>query len=110
MRVRLVPRAARGAALAAAVTTAAAGCLAGPAMADTSPASTIAVATGAATPEQAVPGDLSFTGTNALTRAAEAEAVIRPAGGLACQGSYQDDVSAVGFEDTTILAPGMATV
>ncbi len=102
MRVRIVPRAARGAALVAAVTTAAAGCLAGSAMAATS---TISVANATTTPEQAVPVDLSFSGTNGSTGNATVDAVVRPAGGLGCQNSYQEDVTTLGGEDTTILAP-----
>jgi hypothetical protein len=107
MRVRLVPRAARGAMLVAAVTTVAAGGVATPAMAATS---TISVANDTAAPEQAVPVDLTFSGTNNLPGSAEVEAVVRPAGGLACQSSYQDDLSAVGTEDTPIFGPGAETV
>ncbi|HEY5427502.1 MAG TPA: hypothetical protein VIK04_00175 [Solirubrobacteraceae bacterium] len=111
MRVRLVPRAARGAALVAAVTTAAAGCLATPALAASSTASsTISVTTNTTTPEQAVPVDLTFTGTNGSTGNAQVDAVVRPAGGLGCQGSYQEDVSTLGREDTTILAPAGQTL
>jgi hypothetical protein len=107
MRVRLVPRAARGAVLVAAVTTVAAGGFATPAMAATS---TISVTTDTTAPEQAVPVDLTFSGTNNLAGSAEVEAVARPAGGLACQSSYQDDLSAVGTEDTPIFGPGAETV
>jgi hypothetical protein len=103
MRVRLVPRAARGAALVAAVATVAAGGFVTPAMAATP---TISVANDTAAPEQAVPVDLTFSGTNTLTGSVNVEAVVRPAGGLACQSSYQDDESAVGTEDTTIIGPG----
>lgn len=107
MRVGLVPRAARGAALAAAVTTVAAGCLATSAMAATS---TISVTNNTATPEQAVPVDLTFAGTNGSTDNAQVDAVVRPAGGLGCQATYQEDVSTLGVEDTTILAPGGQTL
>ena len=111
MRVRLVPRAARGAALVAAVTTAAAGCLATPALATSSTASsTISVTNNTTTPEQAVPVDLTFTGTNGSTGTAQVDAVVRPAGGLGCQGSYQEDVSTLGSEDTTLLAPAGQTL
>jgi hypothetical protein len=107
MRVRLVPRAARGAVLVAAVTTVVAGGFATSAMAATS---TISVANDSSAPEQAVPVDLTFSGTNNLAGSAEVEAVVRPAGGLACQSSYQDDLSAVGAQDTPIFGPGAATV
>jgi hypothetical protein len=107
MRVSLVPRAARGAMLVAAVSTVAAGAFAGPAMAATS---TISVASETAAPEQAVPVDLTFSGTNNLSGIAEVEAVVRPAGGLGCQSSYQDDLSAIGGEDTPIFGPGAESV
>jgi len=68
------------------------------------------VASDTAAPEQAVPVDLTFSGTNDLAGSAEVEAVVRPAGGLACQNSYQDDLSAVGSEDTPIYGPGAETV
>ncbi len=108
MPVHLMPRAARR--LSAAVilvTTALAVAFAAPAMAATS---SIAVATTTATPEQALPVDLSFSGTNALTAAAEVEAIVRPAGGPACQTSYQEDTSTFPGEDITIFAPGAQTV
>jgi hypothetical protein len=107
MRVRLLPRVARGAALVAAVSTVAAGAVATPAMAATS---TISVASGTTAPEQAVPVDLTFSGTNNLAGSAEVEAVVRPAGGLGCQSSYQDDQSAVGAQNTAIFGPGAETV
>jgi hypothetical protein len=107
MRVRLMPRAARGAMLVAALATVAAGGFATPAMAATS---TISAANDTTAPEQAVPVDLTFSGTNNLAGSAEVEAVVRPAGGLACQSSYQDDLSAVGTEDTPIFGPGAQTV
>ncbi|MGA9860047.1 MAG: hypothetical protein WBQ18_19435 [Solirubrobacteraceae bacterium] len=108
MWANLLPRMLRGGTLTAVVTTAAIGCLASPAMAATT--SSITVSNQTATPEQAVPVDLSFSGTNATAATAEIEAVVRPAGGLACQSSYQDDVAAVGSQDTTIFGPGAETV
>jgi hypothetical protein len=111
MPVHLVPRPARSmlpAVVVAAVLSAAiTGALAAPAMADTS---SIAVVTTTATPEQAFPVDLSFSGTNALAGDAEVEAIVRPAGGPACQASYQEDTATFPGEDTTILAPGAQTV
>jgi hypothetical protein len=111
MLVHLVPRPARSmlpAVVVAAVLSAAiTGALAAPAMADTS---SIAVVTTTATPEQAFPVDLSFSGTNALAGDAEVEAIVRPAGGPACQASYQEDTATFPGEDTTILAPGAQTV
>jgi hypothetical protein len=108
MPVHLMPRAARRLSAAVIVTTAAcAAAFAGPAMADTS---SIAVATTTATPEQALPVDLSFSATNALTGPAEVEAIVRPAGGPACQTSYQEDTSTFLGEDTPIFAPGAQSV
>jgi len=80
-------------------------CASSPALAATS---TISVANDTTAPEQAVPVDLTVSGTNGSANAAELLAVERPAGGLACQASYQEDVSTLGTEDTPILAPGTA--
>jgi hypothetical protein len=107
MSVHLVPRAARRISAAVIVTAALAGGLAAPAMADTS---SIAVATTTATPEQAFPVDLGFSGTNVLSGAVEVEAIVRAAGGPSCQSSYQEDTSTFAGEDTTIFAPGAQTV
>ncbi len=108
MPVHLMPRAARTLSAAVIVIVAvSAAAFAGPAMADTS---SIAVATTTASPEQALPVDLSFSGTNALTGPAEVEAIIRPAGGPACQTSYQEDTSTFPGEDTTVFAPGAQSV
>jgi hypothetical protein len=112
MPVHLVPRPARRMTSAVVVTVALTalltGAVAAPAMAaDTS---SIAVATTTSSPEQAFPVDLSFSGTNALTGAAEVEAIVRPAGGPACQASYQEDTSTFPGEDTAIFAPGAQTV
>jgi len=102
MRVRLVPRRARGAALTAAVTALAAGCLAGPAMAADS---TISIANDTTTPEQAVPVDFTLSGSNASASAAEVDAIVRPAGGHACLSTYQEDTTTFPGEDMTIVAP-----
>ncbi|HEX3975153.1 MAG TPA: hypothetical protein VHW96_02760 [Solirubrobacteraceae bacterium] len=111
MPVHLMPRRARriipAVVVATALAAAVAGGLAAPAMADTS---SIAVATSAASPEQAFPVDLSFSGTNALTGAAEVEAIVRPAGGPACETSYQEDTTTFQGQDTAIVAPGAQTV
>jgi hypothetical protein len=107
MPVHHVPRCARTIIPAVFVTAALAGALAAPAMADSS---SIAAATTTATPEQAFPVDLSFSGTNALTGAAEVEAIVRPAGGPACETSYQEDTATFPEQDTTIFAPGAQTV
>jgi hypothetical protein len=112
MPVHLVPRCARRISSAVVVTTAvltaaiAVG-VAAPAMADTS---SITAASSTTTPEQAVPVDLTFSGTNALTGNAEVEAVVRPAGGLACLASYQEDTSTFPGEDVAIFAPGAESV
>ena len=106
MPVHLMPRAARR--MSAVVSVAAvAAAFAAPAMADTS---SITVATSTTNPEQALPVDLSFSGNNALTGAAEVEAIVRPAGGPACQTSFQEDTTSFPGEDTTILAPGANTI
>jgi hypothetical protein len=110
MPVHLVPRCARRmipAVIVTAATAALAGGLAAPAMADTS---SITVATATASPEQSFPVDLSFSGTNALAGAAEVEAIVRPAGGPACESSYQEDTTTFPAEDTAIFAPGAQTV
>ncbi len=107
MPVHHVPRCARTIIPAVIVTAALAGGLAAPALADSS---SISVAATTVTAEQAFPVDLSFSGTNSLTGAAEIEAVVRPAGGPACETSYQEDTSTFLGEDTTIFAPGAQTV
>jgi hypothetical protein len=112
MPVQLVPRRARAISSAVVVATAvltaaiAVG-FAGPAMAATS---SIAVATSTTAPEQAIPVDLSFTGTNGLAANAEVEALVRPAGGPACLSSYQEDFSTFGGEDSAIIAPNTQSV
>src|ERR1700751_5847629 len=103
----VVPRFARGAIPACVLATAAALAVAAPAIAATS---TITVASPTAAPEQAVPGDLTFSGTNNQAGSAEVEAVVRPAGGLSCQSSYEDDLAAVGSVDQVIFGPGAETV
>jgi hypothetical protein len=103
----VVPRFARGAIAACVLATASALAFAAPAIAATS---TITVASPTAAPEQAVPVDLTFTGTNNQSGSAEVEAVVRPAGGLSCQSSYQDDLAAVGSVDQVIFGPGAETV
>jgi hypothetical protein len=100
-------RRARFAALVVAISSVAAAAFAGPAMADTS---TITAANATAVPEQAIPVDLTFSGTNNLSTAAEVEAVVRPAGGLPCQSSFQDDISAVGSEDQILFGPAAEMV
>ena len=108
MPAPLMPRCARRISSAVAVATAVltAG-FAGPAMADTS---SIAVATSTTAPEQAIPVDVTFSGTNALAGTAEVEALVRPAGGLACLASYQEDTSTFPGEDVAIFAPGAHSV
>ncbi len=111
MPVHLMPRCARrmvpAVVVTAGLTAALAGGFAAPAMADTS---SITVATTTATPEQAFPVDLTFSGTNALTGAAEVEAIVRPAGGPACQTSFQEDIASFPGQDTTIFGPGEQSV
>ena len=108
MPVHLVPRRARKLSAAVIVATAfAVGAFAAPAMADTS---SITIASATATPEQAIPVDLTFSGTNAQTGSSEVEAVVRPAGGLTCLSSYQEDISTLPGQDVTIFAPGAQSV
>jgi hypothetical protein len=102
-----VPRSARGAIPACILATAPTLAFAAPAIAATS---TITVASPTAAPEQAVPVDLTFSGTNNQPGSAEVEAVVRPAGGLSCQSSYHDDLAAVGSFDQVIFGPGAETV
>jgi hypothetical protein len=112
MPVHLVPRCARRMSSAVLMATAlacalSAAVLAVPAMADTS---SITIAATTAAPEQAIPVDLSFSGTNALTGNAEVEAVVRPAGGLSCLSSYQEDTATFPGQDVAIFAPGAQSV
>ena len=103
----VVPRSARGAIAACVVAAATTLAVAAPAVAATS---TITVASPTAAPEQAVPVDLTFSGANVESGPAEVEAVVRPAGGLSCQSSYQDDLAAVGSVDQVIFGPGVEMV
>jgi hypothetical protein len=108
MPVHLMPRAARTLSAAVVVAFAAfAVAFAAPAMADTS---SIAVASSTANPEQALPVDLTFSGTNALTGPAEVEAIVRRAGGPACESSFQEDTTSFPGEDTVIFGPGAQSV
>jgi hypothetical protein len=107
MQVPHMPRAARRTLAVAVATGVAAAGYATPALADTS---SITVASATAVPEQAVPVDLTFSGTNALTGNAEVEAIVRPAGGLSCLTSYQEDTSTFPGQDTIIFAPGAQSV
>lgn len=104
MRAGFPPRSARDGAIALAATLAVCGCWASSAVAATT--NTISVTNNTATPEQAVPVDLTLSGTYAGGSTAYIEAVVRPAGGLGCQASYLEDVSTLGGEDTTVVAPG----
>lgn len=104
MRVHLDGRRLRGAALIAAVSTAGAVGLSAPPAWATASSATAAVTT--SNPEQAIPVDLSISGTNATTQDAVVDAVVRPAGGLACQSSYEDDNAALGSENTALSGGG----
>jgi hypothetical protein len=103
----VVPRSARGAIAACVVAAATTLAVAAPAVAASS---TITVASPTAAPEQAVPVDLTFSGANNQSGPAEVEAVVRLAGGLSCQSSYQDDLAAVGSVDQVIFGPGAEPV
>jgi hypothetical protein len=102
MRAGSRSRGVRDGLIAAAVCVAAA-CGAAPALAATP--STIGVTNDTATPEQAVPVDLTIAGTNNSGASGYIEAVVRPAGGLACQASYSEDVSTLAGEDTIVISP-----
>jgi hypothetical protein len=67
-------------------------------------AATVAVASTTLTPEQAVPVQLSFSGTADAGPSSNLEAVVRPAGGIACQADYSSDLSAVGSADTVLFS------
>lgn len=60
---------------------------------------TVTVAT--ATPEQAVPVTLQFSGS--ATQASSLLAVARPAGGIGCQPTYESDTSAAGNADWVLF-------
>ncbi|HWE08547.1 MAG TPA: hypothetical protein VG325_04300 [Solirubrobacteraceae bacterium] len=107
MRAGFPPRRARDGVIAGAVMLVVCGCWASSAGAATG---TIAVTNNTAAPEQAVPVDLTISGTYPGSTTAYVEAVVRPAGGLGCQASYPEDVSTLGSEDTTIVPPGGVSV
>jgi hypothetical protein len=67
-------------------------------------AATVAVASTTLIPEQAVPVALSFSGTADPGLSSNLEAVVRPAGGIACQADYSSDLSAVGSADTVLFS------
>lgn len=73
------------------------------------PASSITVTVTTAAPEQALPVDLSISGTNATANSQDVEALVRPAGGHACLGSYAEDMSSFASVNTPIVAPGSQT-
>jgi hypothetical protein len=108
MRAGFPPRAPRDGVIAVAATLVVCGCWASSALAAMT--STISVTSNTAAPEQAVPVDLTISGTYPSSTTAYVEAVVRPAGGLGCQASYPEDVSTLGGEDTTIVAPGGTSV
>jgi hypothetical protein len=67
-------------------------------------AATVTVASTTLTPEQAVPVQLGFSGTADAGLSSNLEAVVRPAGGIACQADYSSDLSAVGSADTVLFS------
>lgn len=99
MRTGVLFRRGRGGRIVTVVSVTGALALAGPALAA---ASTISVASDTATPEQAVPVDLTVSGTNDSGAGGYLNAVVRPAGGLACQASYPEDASTLGPEDAFV--------
>lgn len=73
-------------------------------------AATVSVATTTLTPEQAVPVQLSFSGTADPGTNSNLEAVVRPSGGLACQADYASDLSAAGSADTILFSDNAQSV
>lgn len=73
-------------------------------------AATIAVANGTATPEQAVPVQLTMSGTADTGSDSNVEAVVRASGGLACQPDFASDVSAAGSADTILFGSDAQSV
>jgi hypothetical protein len=73
-------------------------------------AATVSVAATTLTPEQAVPVQLSFSGTADPGTNSNLEAVVRPSGGLACQADYASDVSAAGAADTILFSDNAQSV
>ncbi|MFZ0043644.1 MAG: hypothetical protein WAK93_20210 [Solirubrobacteraceae bacterium] len=104
MHAGFAPRCARGS-LVAAICAAAAAVSASPAI-----AATVSASTPTATPEQAVPVQLSFSGTADPPSNSNLDVVVRPAGGLPCQATYESDQSAAGPVNTTIFGPADQSV
>jgi hypothetical protein len=73
-------------------------------------AAAVSVATTTLTPEQAVPVQLSFSGTADPGTNSNLEAVVRPSGGLACQADYASDLSAAGSADTVLFSDNAQSV
>jgi hypothetical protein len=73
-------------------------------------AATVSVAATTLNPEQAVPVQLSFSGTADPGSNSNLEAVVRPSGGLACQANYTSDVSAAGTADTIVFSDNAQSV
>lgn len=73
-------------------------------------AATVSVASSTLTPEQAVPVQLGFSGTADAGINSNLEAVVRPAGGIACQADYSSDLSAVGSADTVLFSSDAQSV
>lgn len=73
-------------------------------------AATVSVAATTPTPEQAVPVQLSFSGTADPGTNSNLEAVVRPSGGLACQADYASDLSAAGTADTILFSDNAQSV
>jgi hypothetical protein len=92
-------RRARARAVVVAVSIVASGVLAAAAT-----AATVSVSATTLTPEQAVPVQLSFSGTADPGASSNLEAVVRPAGGIACQPDYASDLSAAGSADTVLFS------
>jgi len=87
------------------VSLAAAGWLAPAAMADS-----VAVQIGTATPEQGIPVPISFSGTaSSIDSSGDGPtllAVVRPAGGVGCQSTFENDQAAAGSASSTLVDSG----
>jgi hypothetical protein len=73
-------------------------------------AATIAVTATTPNPEQAIPVGLSFTGSADPGASSNLEAVVRPAGGIACQPDYASDLSAAGSADSVLFSSDAQSV
>ncbi len=98
MRTELARAGARSGAAVIVLTLLAVACSAAPAW-----AGTLQITNGTATPEQDIPVQLTFSGTADPGNNSWIDAVVRPAGGLPCQTTYESDQSAAGNANDVLL-------